>query len=91
MTSLGIQSKIYQKNSLHLDLEVIHSRVPRYNPQVKFKIWKEQSWYIASRMTVPQSQQRTVTFIWKALKTFHANLSSMLACPLLPHFNSLVR
>lgn len=89
MTSPGFQSKIYQKNSLDLDLEVIHSRVPRYNPQVK--IWKEQSWYIVLRMTVSQSQQRTVTFIWKALKTFHANLSSMLACPLLPHFNSLVR
>lgn len=64
--SLGFQSKRYQKTSLNLDLKVIHSRVPRYNPQVKFKMWKEQSWYIASRMMVPQSHQRTVTLIWKA-------------------------
>lgn len=34
MMSLGFQSKRYQ----NLDLKVIHSRVPRYNPQVKFKI-----------------------------------------------------
>lgn len=51
--SLGFLSKRYQKNCLNLDLKVIHSRVPRYNPHVKFKIWKEQSWYRAARMMVP--------------------------------------
>lgn len=51
--SLGFLSKRYQKNSLNLDLKVIHSRVPRYNPQVKFKIGKEQSWYTAATMMVP--------------------------------------
>lgn len=38
MMSLGFLSKRYQKNCLNLDLKVIHSRVPRYNPHVKFKI-----------------------------------------------------
>lgn len=51
--SLGFLSKRYQKNSLNLDLKVIQSRVPRYNPQVKFKIWKEQSWYTTATMMVP--------------------------------------
>lgn len=49
--SLGFPSKRHQMNSLNLDL--ILSKVPRYNPQVKFKIWKEQSWYIASKIMIP--------------------------------------
>lgn len=80
--SLGFLSKRYQENCLNLDLKAIHSGVPRYNPQVKFKrSWKE-PWYTAARRMVPDLNRKLWLLSGKLLTTFHTNLSSMLACPI---------